>query len=154
MAQEKHNSLSALETQLDLSRKLKLEIAEARAAYAAWDLDAIYRHIGAQAVLCLELQNNSEAMRPGHEPSATRGGGDVAQGATQPGARNDARARELFAELAAVQREIRELNSEQTILVEGWRRTLHMMANALTNFSPTYSRPSARPFSAAAGSSL
>ena len=154
MAQENHNSLAALETQLDLSRKLKLEIAEARAAYAAWDLDAIYRHIGAQAVLCLQLQNNSEAMRPGHEPPAAPGGGDVAQGATQPGARNDARARELLAELAAVQREIRELNCEQAILVDGSRRTLHMMANALATFSPTYDRPPARPFSAAAGSSL
>ncbi len=149
MAQENHNSLVALETQLDLSRKLKLEIAESRAAYAAWDLDAIYRHIGAQAVLCLHLQNNSEAMRPGQEPPAGPGGGDVAQGATKPGARNDARARELFAELAAVQREISELNSEQTIVVEGWRRTLRMMANALATFLPTYNRPSARPFSAA-----
>lgn len=154
MAQENHNSLAALETQLDLSRKLKREIAESRAAYAAVDLDAIYRHIGAQAVLCLQLQNNSEAMRPGGELPAAPGRGKVAQGATRSGARNDVRARELFAELAAVQREIRELNSAQTILVEGWRRTLRMMANALTTFSPTYSHPSARPFPAPARSSL
>jgi hypothetical protein len=154
MAQENHNSLAALETQLDLSRKLKLKIAEARAAYAAWDLDAIYRHIGAQAVLCLHLQNSSEAMRLGHEPPAVPGGGDAMQGATQSDARNDARARELLAELAAVQREIRELNSEQTIVVEGWRRTLHMMGNALATFSPTYNRPPARPFPAPARPSL
>jgi len=154
MAQEKHNSLSALETQLDLSRKLKLEIAESRAAYAARDLDAIYRHIGAQAVLCRQLQNNSEAMRPGDEPPAALGGGDVAQGPTKPDARNDARARELLAELAAVQRQIRELNCEQTIIVDGSRRTLHMMANALATFSPTYDRPSARPFPAPARPSL
>ncbi len=154
MAQENHNSLAALETQLDLSRKLKLEIAEARAAYAAWDLDAIYRHIGAQAVLCLQLQNNSEAMRPGHEPPAAPGGGVVAQGPTNFDARNGARAHELSAELAAVQREIRELNSEQMIVVEGSRRTLHMMANALATFSPTYDRPSARPFPAPARPSL
>jgi len=154
MAQENNNSLAALETQLDLSRKLKTEIAESRAAYAAWDLDAIYRHIGAQAVLCLQLQNNSEAMRPGHEPPAAPGGGDMVQVVTRPGARDGSRVSELLAELAAVQREIRELNSEQTIIVDGSRRTLQMMANALATFSPMYDRPSARPFSAAARSFL
>jgi hypothetical protein len=153
MAQENHNSLSALETQLDLSRKLKLEIAESRAAYAAWDLDAIYRHIGAQAVLCLQLQNNSEAMRPGHEPPAAPGG-DAVRVAAKPDARDGSRVSKLLAELAAVQREIRKLNCEQTIIVDGSRRTLHMMANALATFSPTYDRPSARPFSAPARPSM
>ena len=153
MAQENNNSLAALETQLDLSRKLKTEIAESRAAYAAWDLDAIYRHIGAQAVLCLQLQNNSEAMRPGHEPPAAPGG-DIVQVVTRPGARDGSRVSELLAELAAVQREIRELNCEQTIIVEGSRRTLHMMANALATFSPMYNRPVARPFPAPARPSL
>jgi hypothetical protein len=78
----------------------------------------------------------------------------MVQVVTRPGARDGSRVSELLAELAAVQREIRELNCEQTIIVEGSRRTLHMMANALATFSPMYNRPVARPFPAPARPSL
>ena len=50
-------------------------------------------------------------------------------------------AQRLLAELAAVEREIRDLNTEQMVFVNGSRRTINMIVNALANSSATYPRP-------------
>ena len=151
MPQEPANSADGIETmenQLRLSRELKQELVASRIAYATRDLDAIYRHIGAQARLCIQLQQNGETMRAGQNASKN-------SAATVPwDPQIELRRRELSVEVTAVQQEIRELNCEQLVFVNGSRRTFNMIANAWAGFSPTYDRPAIQPASGGPGSPL
>lgn len=121
------------ENQLRLSVELRAELVASRAAFASRNLDAIYRHIGAQSLICMQLQQGGEGKRAGQIPP----------GIAPREARRDPRAQKLLLELAAVQRDIRHLNCEQLVWINGTLRTLRMLANAWAGFSPTYARPGA-----------
>jgi hypothetical protein len=127
--------LASIEKRLHLSLDLKQELIASRAAYAARNLDAIYYHIGAQSLLCMQLQQSGDVKRAGQNTLAAS---SVAVSYSSPFA---SRQQELLVELAAAEQEIRELNLQLIVLVKGSRRTFNMIANAMANFSPTYARP-------------
>jgi hypothetical protein len=138
MPYETANSADGIETiekQLRLSRELKQELVASRAAYAARDLDAIYHHIGALALLCMQLQQSGELTRAGQTASLNQ------IFPVSCGSQAGSRQQELLVQLAAAGQEIRELNRELLVLVKGSLRTFKMIANAMAGFSPTYGRP-------------
>ena len=51
------------------------------------------------------------------------------------------RIRRMLLDLTASANEIREMNRVQTRLIQGTRRTLHVLGNALASLAPTYSMP-------------
>jgi hypothetical protein len=129
--------IDQLEQQLRLSLELRLELVAGRAAILARDLHEIYRHIGAQTLLCIQLQQGGEAKRAGQHSAG------IPAGAAARERRFGPRVQKLLLELAEVGQEIRRLNTEQIVLINGSRRTLRMIANARASFSPIYARPAA-----------
>lgn len=146
-----------LERQLRLLRELSADLFECRKAYVDMDLDAIYRHIAAQSLLCDQL-HQSEIERKAAwraicksldlDPEAVNA--RVVLENLEPQAA--AQIREILTALALAEGDLRNLNRAQTVLVEGSRRTLSVLANVLGSFAPIYGRPVAdRSSSAAAG---
>jgi hypothetical protein len=61
------NPEPAIGAEFELSRELKSELTATLAAYASGNLEEIYRRIGGQAVLCLQLQHCGENTTPGQD---------------------------------------------------------------------------------------
>jgi|SRR5215831_8015176 len=146
-----------LERQLRLLRELSGDLTECRKAYVDMDIEAIYRHIATQSLLCDQL-HQSEVERTAAwraicesldlDPEAVNA--RVVLESLEP--QGAAQIREILTALALAEGELRHLNRAQTVLVEGSRRTLSVLANVLGSFAPIYGRPAAdRPSSAVAG---
>ncbi|MGH9757982.1 MAG: hypothetical protein ACRD4M_09610 [Candidatus Acidiferrales bacterium] len=146
MGNEPTQFIETLERHLGLLRELAGEMHQARAALASMNLEGIYEHNARQSDLCERLR--VEQAHPHRaqgvasvdvKPSA--GGEELRGWLASLDAPTSRRIRNMLRELAATANEIREMNCVQTRLIQGTRRTLHVMGNAFASFAPTYTLP-------------
>jgi hypothetical protein len=148
MSPEIASLTDTIERELGLLRELAGDLIACRAAFTGMDLDAIYVHIAKQAMLCQKLQKaEEERIKAWQEGAAHAGnltpGGDLRawiQSLDPPVA---LRLRALLTELVVAEGEVRNLNRVHTLLIDGSRKTLNVLTNALASFSPTYTAPAA-----------
>lgn len=143
----------AVEVQVRLLRELASDLNACRGAYAAMDLDAIYRHVASQTSLCERLRQvdleRAAAWRAAHaalRPQANgRAGADASADLKDWIASVDTglaeRLRRALTDMAIAEGQVRHLHRAHAVMLEGSRRTIEMLANALAMFSPTYAAP-------------
>jgi hypothetical protein len=116
-------------------RELAYELEDSRAAYVAMDVDAVYRHASLQKAICERLheieQKHAANMKDTMLSVATAAGESALP----------ERAQKALADMSLAERRARQLHRTHVVVLEGTRRTIQMMANALVSFSPLYSRP-------------
>lgn len=145
-----------IQAELSLLRELAGDLIACRKSFVGMDLEAIYAHVAKQSALCEKLQLISrervaawQAQFPGHtQPSSEP---DLVAWLESLDPEIGRRMRELLTQLALAEGEVRNLNHIHTLFLNGSRRTLNVLANALTAFSPTYSQPTASKTLASAG---
>lgn len=138
-----------LERKLKLLHELSEELTACRSAFVSMDLEAIYAHIGAQASTCQQLKvvedersavwrvlstSQSEPLNAGTLSSWIK--------SLEPEAGN--RLRKALTALAVAEGEIRHLNHSHMVLLDGTKRTLNILSNAMATLSPIYGPPRAR----------
>jgi len=135
-----------LESRLCLLRELARELVVCRRAYVAMDLEAIYGHIERQSAACRDLRDAEEsrsrawqAVSASLEESST--GRELETSIETLPPDMAAHLRRVLSESALAEGEIRHLNQAHTVLIDGSRRTLNVLANVLVAFSTTYARP-------------
>ena len=135
-----------LESRLCLLRDLARELVVCRRAFMAMDLEAIYGHIERQSAVCHDLRGAEEsrsrawqAVSASLEQSSTDSDLQASMETLRPDMA--AHLRRVLSESALAEGEIRHLNEAHTVLIDGSRRTLNVLANVLVAFSPTYARP-------------
>jgi hypothetical protein len=148
MLPELASLLASLDRQLKIFRQLSAELVACRPAFEAMDLEAIYSHISTQAAICKELQKVEEERAISWQAASSKLGlpsanGDLRGWAGKLEPELTDRFRRVLTELALVEGEVRYLNQIHTVLLDGSRRTLNVLANALSAFSPTYTLPPA-----------
>jgi len=147
----------AVEAQVRLLGELAGDLSDCRRAYAAMDLDAIYAHVAAQTSLCDRLRQ-AEASRAAawqavcvalRAHSNGSGARDVGAGLQEWIANVDPalahRLRRALTEMALAEGQVRHLHRTHAVMLEGSRRTIDMLANALAMFSPMYAAPRSAP---------
>lgn len=147
----------AVEAQVRLLGELAGDLSSCRRAYAAMDLDAIYAHVAAQTSLCHRLleaeagraaawQAVCVALRAHSNGSATQ---DMGTGLQKWLVTVDPvlaeRLRRALTEMALAEGQVRHLHRAHAVMLEGSRRTIDMLANALAMFSPMYAAPRNAP---------
>jgi|SRR5580704_2825947 hypothetical protein len=136
----------SLAKQLSLLRQLVEELTTCRPAFVAMDLEGIYLHISKQTEICENLRK-TEVARAAAWKAATENLGlppvdGNLRGWLEGIDKEDAdRFRRLLTELAVAEGEVRHQNRMHITLVDGSRRTLNVLGNALAAFSPTYALP-------------
>lgn len=142
----------AIEAQSRLLRQLTKEMEESRTAYIAMNLEAIYGHVAAQTELCERLSEADRARAAASQalrealPQELRAEGDALPGdlnrwfATIDPASAE-KLRHAITDMALAEGQARHLHRAHAVMLEGSRRTIQMLANALTTFSPFYSAP-------------
>jgi prepilin-type processing-associated H-X9-DG protein len=138
--------METLERKLGLFRELTSELVEARPAFVKMELDEIYSHISRQKDLCEQLrqtEESSDAAWKAVRPPAD----DVPHDRELPVWLNSLdvesadQFRRLLTDIALAEGELRHQNRINITLVDGSRRTLNVLENALAAFSPTYTLP-------------
>ena len=138
--------IGVLDEQLHLLRELSAELNASRSAYVSMDIDKMYQHIAAQTAICNQLRETEEERKarwreiceacavPVENTSISflAAGMDPAEAA---------KLRKVVTELALAEGDLRNLNRAHSVLIEGSRRTLNILANVLASFAPMYSRP-------------
>jgi hypothetical protein len=150
------NLTETIERELSLLRELAGDLIACRSAFVGMDIEAIYAHIGRQAKLCEKLrlagQERASAWQAEFKPSMKpQGNKDIRSWIKSLDPAVGQRMRELLTELALAEGEVRNLNRVHTLFLEGSRRTLNVMANALAVFAPTYTPPAASNVMTGAG---
>jgi hypothetical protein len=147
----------AVEAQVRLLRELAGDLSECRTAYAAMDLDGIYAHVAAQTSLCERLCEAEKARAAAWQAvcvalrahSNGAGSRDVGAGLQEWISRIDPaiaeRLRRALTEMALAEGQVRHLHRAHAVMLEGSRRTIDMLANALAMFSPMYAAPRSAP---------
>ena len=144
----------SIRSELLLLRDLAGDLIACRKAFTGSDLDRIYEHISRQADLSSKLiVAQKDRLRVWNAIAvATVNPTD----AEEPNLRSSmdsldaptaAHLRSLLTELALAEGEVRNLNRVHSLLLEGSRRTLNILSNALAAFAPTYGPPERRNFS-------
>jgi len=138
--------METLERKLGLFRELTSELVDARPAFVKMELDEIYSHIAKQKQLCEQIRKTEEssaeawkAVRPvGHEPPREA---ELPVWLNSIDVESADQFRRLLTDIALAEGELRHQNRINITLVDGSRRTLNVLGNALAAFSPTYSLP-------------
>ena len=139
----------SIRRELLLLRDLAGDLIACRKAFTGSDLDRIYEHISRQADLSSKLiVAQKERLRVWNAIAAAAiNGSDHRE---EPNLRSSmdsldaptaAHLRSLLTELALAEGEVRNLNRVHSLLLEGSRRTLNILSNALAAFAPTYAPP-------------
>lgn len=136
----------ALERRLGLFRALTQELIESHPAFMKMELDEIYRHIGKQTDICELLRKTDEtavaawkAVRP--EEGSVPPDEELSTWVSSLEVQSADKFRRLLTDIALAEGELRHQNRIQITLVDGSRRTLNVLGNALAAFSPTYALP-------------
>lgn len=136
-----------LERRLGLFRALTQELIESHPAFMKMELDEIYRHIGKQTDICELLRRTDEtaaaawkAVRP--EEGSAPHDEELSTWVNGLDVRSADQFRRLLTDIALAEGELRHQNRIHITLVDGSRRTLNVLGNALAAFSPTYALPS------------
>jgi hypothetical protein len=145
-----------LEKQLRLLRELSGELVACRTAYVAMDLEGIYQHIATQTALCDQLRQTEDERKVAWRAACIASGlnpdsGDLRALIARFDPQVGVGMREIVTKLALAEGELRHLNRAHTVLIDGSRRTLAILANVLASFAPTYTRPIASDSASASG---
>jgi hypothetical protein len=148
MTAEIANLTNVLECKLALLHELTRELRACRGAYLGMDLEAIYAHTAKQTLICEKLRSN-EYQRARAWRAASASSGQLANHGTltawiqtlEPALGEQFR--HLLTALAVAEGEVRHINHIHTVLLEGTRRTLHVLANAMATLAPMYAPPAA-----------
>ena len=155
MSPEIANLAATIERELSLLRELAGDLIHCRKAFTAMDLDGIYTHVAKQALLCEKLQKAEEErvriwQAEVMKTNSPTGGADLRAWIERQDPAVALRLRTLLTELVVAEGEVRNLNRVHTLLIDGSRKTLKVLTNALAAFHPTYpAPPAAKPFSTA-----
>lgn len=145
----------SIRCELLLLRDLAGDLIACRKAFTGSDLDRIYEHISRQTDLSSKLslaQKDRLRVWNAIAVAGVNGGGHP----EEPNLRSSldtldaptaVQLRSLLTELALAEGEVRNLNRVHSLLLDGSRRTLNILSNALAAFAPTYPQPSHRNFS-------
>ncbi len=146
MSQEIANLTSALERKLSLLHDLTEELCACRAAFVGMNLEAIYSHIAKQTQICDQLRE-IESDRASAWRSVSANASEPANNGTlsswvqslEP--ELGRRLRRVLVALAVAEGEVRHVNHVHSVLLDGTRRTLHVLSNAMATLSPMYAPP-------------
>jgi hypothetical protein len=135
-----------LERKLKLLHELCEDLNACRSSFLSVNLEAIYLHIDAQAHTCQKLQTVEEerlivwsALSTSREEPAN--GGTLSSWIKSLDAETGNRLRRVLTALAVAEGEIRYLNHSHTVLLDGTKRTLKILSNAMATLSPIYGPP-------------
>ncbi len=140
----------SIRCELLLLRALADDLIACRKAFTGSDLDGIYEHVSRQGALSEQLTTaqqdrlrvwNAVAAASPNRTGAAETNLRSSMDALDPPISADLRA--LLTELALAEGEVRNLNRVHSTLLDGSRRTLHILSNALAAFAPTYPQPAA-----------
>ncbi|HTV59242.1 MAG TPA: hypothetical protein VMJ93_10255 [Verrucomicrobiae bacterium] len=134
------------ERHLQLLHEAIAELAGSRPALTSMDLDGIYSHIARQTFLCQRLDEiRRERAAVSHTISqalpSSSGPPDLVSRIRAFDQSAAERLEDLHHGIAVAERELRHQNRVHALLIDGTRRTLAILANALATISPTYSFP-------------
>jgi len=137
-----------LERKLRLLHELGEELNACRSAFVSMNLEAIYLHIDAQANTCQKLQIVEEERSAvwsalSLSPEEPANGGTLSSWIKSLDAETGTRLRRVLTALAVAEGEIRHLNHSHTVLLDGTKRTLNILSNAMATLSPIYGPPRA-----------
>src|SRR5271156_4999052 len=146
MSQEIANLASALERKLILLHELTEELCACRAAFVGMNLEEIYVHIEKQTQICEQLRQ-IEADRARAWQAVSVSSSEPANNGTltswiqslEPNVGD--RLRRVLTALAVAEGEVRHVNHVHSVLLDGTRRTLHVLSNAMATLSPMYAPP-------------
>jgi hypothetical protein len=150
-ARSTHKLVQTLERKLVVLQELHGALSSCRDSFVSMNLDSIYAHVAAQAMICeklkmLEAEQNAEwhALHNSDSPN-----GEPLAGAelrnwleTLDPALAYGLGRTLTS-LAIVEADVRHINHAHSVLLQGTRRTLKIMSNAFAGMAPTYVPPRA-----------
>src|ERR1700744_1323046 len=142
----------SIQRELLLLRDLASDLIACRKAFTGSDLDRMYEHISRQTELSSKLAiAQKERLRPWNSiaVAAVNGNGHPEEPSLRSSmdsldAPTAAHLRSLLTELALAEGEVRNQNRVHSLLLDGSRRTLNILSNALAAFAPTYPQPSHR----------
>lgn len=147
MSQEIANLTGILERKLSLLHELTEELGACRAAFVGMDLEAIYAHNAKQIAICEKLRE-IESDRAVAWRAVSASSSEPANNGTlsswiqslEPDSGN--RLRRVLTSLAVAEGEVRHVNHVHSVLLDGTKRTLNVLANAMATLSPMYAAPS------------
>jgi hypothetical protein len=147
MSQEIANLTSALERKLTLLHELTEELCACRAAFVGMNLEAIYAHIAKQTQICDQLREiESDRAMAWQAVSASlsepANNGTLSSWIQSLEPHLGDRLRRVLTGLAVAEGEVRHVNHVHSVLLDGTRRTLHVLSNAMATLSPMYALPS------------
>jgi hypothetical protein len=146
MTAEIANLTNVLELKLALLHELTGELRACRGAYVGMNLEAIYAHTTTQTVILEKLRNNELQRAMAWNATAASCGRPAENGTLSSWIQTLEPAlgqqfRHLLTDLALAEGEVRHINHIHTVLLEGTRRTLHVLANAMATLEPMYTPP-------------
>jgi len=135
-----------LERKLRLLHELSEELGACRGAFVSMNLEAIYMHIDAQTCTCQKLKIVEEersavwsALSMSRDEPAN--GGTLSSWIKSLDPETGNRLRQVLTALAVAEGEIRHLNHSHAVLLDGTKRTLSILSNAMATLSPIYGPP-------------
>jgi hypothetical protein len=146
MSQEITNLTNALERKLTLLHELTEELCACRAAFVGMNLEAIYAHIAKQAQICEQLREIESTRAVAWQAisssvSEPANNGTLSSWVESLEPAIGTRLRQALTGLAVAEGEVRHVNHIHSILLQGTRRTLNMLSNAMATLSPIYAPP-------------
>jgi hypothetical protein len=137
-----------LERKLQLLHELSEELGACRGAFVSMNLEAIYLHIDAQTNTCQKLkivEGERSAIWSALSVSRSEpaNGGTLSSWIKSLDLDAGNRLRRVLTALAVAEGEIRHLNHSHTVLLDGTKRTLSILSNAMATLSPIYGPPRA-----------
>jgi hypothetical protein len=147
MSQEITNLTSALERKLAMLHELTEELCACRAAFVGMNLEEIYVHIEKQTQICeqlrqIEVDRASAWQAVSASASEPANNGTLSSWIQSLEPSTGDRLRRVLTGLAVAEGEVRHVNHVHSVLLDGTRRTLHVLSNAMATLSPMYAPPS------------
>lgn len=148
MSQEIINLTHALERKLTLLHELTEELCACRAAFVGMNLEAIYAHIAKQTHICEQLRQIESERAIAWEaisasPSEPANNGTLSSWVNSLEPQSGERLRRVLTGLAVAEGEVRHVNHVHSVLLDGTRRTLRVLSNAMATLAPMYAPPAA-----------
>jgi hypothetical protein len=147
MSQEIADLTNALERKLILLHELTEELCACRAAFVGMNLEAIYEHIANQMRICERLREIETDRAVAWQAVSANANEPANNGTLSSWIQSlepdiGGRLRRALTGLAVAEGEVRHVNHVHSVLLDGTRRTLHVLSNAMATLSPMYAPPS------------
>ena len=148
MSQEISNLADALERKLILLHAITEELCACRAAFVGMNLEAIYAHIAKQTHICEQLRQIESDRAIAWQAISVSASEPANNGTLSSWVQSlepqlGERLRRVLTGLALAEGEVRHVNHVHSVLLDGTRRTLHVLSNAMATLAPMYAPPAA-----------